>query len=291
VTAAVAVARRLAALALVAASAAGASSLRARLNRRYDAARRTLDDATVPTPLVARLVSLGHTEWMTDILWVNATIYYGETLFAHLPARYVARYTDTMIALDPDFRRSYAWGAQALTLRTVVATATDIELAGDFLRRGVERFPADAELRLQYGFNRAFDMTLFVPRRSEAWRALRALGAEHLRFAAAAGQGPPWLPLTASALLRAAGRDRVAVLSHTDGLLHSDEPRAVGLIEGRLFELLRDRSEEPLFTAVLDTVRARRESHPWMSPTLHLLVGEPGFTAPVRPAPPRAEGP
>lgn len=280
--AAPAIARALAAVALAAASSAGAYALRGRLNRRYDAARRTLDDASIPTPLVARAVSLGHTEWMTDVLWVNATIYYGETLVAHLPARYIARYTDTMIALDPDFRRSYVWGAQSLTLRTVAATRADIELAGDFLRRGVQRFPADPELHLQYGFNRAFDMTAYVPRRSAEWRALRALGGEHLRFAAAAAHGPAWLPLTASGLLRAAGRERDALLVLTDGLLHTADPSAVGLIEARLLELLRDREEEPLFTAVLDVVRARRAAYPWMSPTLHLFVGDPGFVGPAR---------
>jgi hypothetical protein len=271
-----------AALALVVGSSAGAYALRGRLNRRYDAARRTLDDANIPTPVVARIISLGHTEWMTDVLWVNATLYYGETLVAHLPARYVARYTDTMIALDPAFRRSYAWGAQSLTLRTVTATRDDIEQAGTFLRRGIERFPSDPELHLQYGFNRAFDTTPYVRRQSPEWRALRALGGEHLRFAATAAHGPPWLPLTASGLLRAAGRERDSILVLTDGILHTVDPSAVSLIEGRLFELLRDRDDDPLFAAVLEVVRARRESHAWMSPTLHLFVGDAGFTRPRR---------
>jgi len=277
-----AAARTLAALALVAGSSAGAYALRGRLNRRYDAARRTLDDASIPTPVVARLISLGHTEWMTDVLWVNATLYYGETLVAHLPARYISRYTDTMIALDPAFRRSYAWGAQALTMRTVASTREDIERAGAFLRRGVDRFPSDPELHLQYGFNRAFEMTTYARRQSPEWRSLRALGAEHLRFAAAAAYGPPWLPLTASGLLRAADRDRDSVLVLIDGLLHTDDPSTVSLIEGRLLELLRDREDDPLSTAALDTVRARRASHAWMSPTLHLFVGDAGFTRPPR---------
>jgi hypothetical protein len=271
--------RAFAALLLGCASFAGAYTLRTRLNRRYDAARRILDDANIPTPLVASVLSLGHTEWMTDILWVNATLYYGETMVAHLPARYIARYTDTMIALDPDFRRAYLWGAQSLTLRTVAATRADIEQAGDFLRRGIQRFPADPELHLQYGFNRAFDMTVYVQRHSPEWRALRALGGEHLRFAAAAAHGPAWLPLTASGLLRAAGRTRDAILVLTDGLLHTSDPQAVPLIEGRLLELLRDQEQEedPLFTAVLETVRVRRAVHPWMPPTLHLFVGAYGF--------------
>ncbi len=266
------------ALGLVAVALAGvaANALRTSLNRRYDASRRVLDDANIPRPTIARLISLGHTEWVTDVLWVNATLYYGETLVAHLPARYVDRYTETMIALDPDFRRAYLWGATSLLYRTVAATASDARRAGDFLRRGLQRFPTDPELHLQFGFNLAFDQAQYAAHDSPSRRALRAEGAEHLRFAASAGFGPQWLPLTASSLLLGAGRERDAVLVLGDGLVHTAESTAFTMIETRLVEMLRGHvDDDPLYQAIFDNLRSRRRFHPWMPPTLHVFVGEP----------------
>ncbi len=255
---------------------AGIRSLRASLNRRFDASRRVLDDASIPRPWVARVLSLGHTEWVTDILWVNATLYYGETLFAHLPSRYIDRYTETMIALDPGFRRAYVWGATSLLSRTVMSTEADARRAGQFLRQGLARFPTDPELHLELGLNLAFNQAAYTAQGSERRRALRAEGAEHLRFAAVANVGPPWLPLTASTLLRAAGRDLDAVLVLGDGLTHTDDPTVFPMIEARLAELQRERgSEHPLAQAFLDLARSRRQYHPWMPPTLHVFVGAP----------------
>ncbi len=255
---------------------AGVYALRQRLNHRFETSRRVLDDANILRPAVARALSLGHTEWATDVLWINASIYYGESLFAHLPARYIDRYAETMIELDPAFRPPYLWGASSLLYRTVSPTRDDTIRAGTFLHRGVQRFPTDAELHLELGMFLAFERARLEARGSPQAEAFRIESAEHLRFAATVGVGPPWLPLTATTMLLAAHRPHDAINVLCDGLLHTSEPTAFSMIEMRLAELLRGRTEDdPIAMAFLETARARRRAHPWMTPTLHVFVGGP----------------
>jgi hypothetical protein len=253
----------------------GIYELRERLNRRFESSRRVLDDANVLRPEVARALSLGHTEWATDVLWINASIYYGESLFAHLPARYIDRYADSMIKLDPAFRAPYLWGAASLLYRTVAPTRDDVLRAGEFLRQGVVRFPTDPEMHLELGMYLAFERAKLEPRGSPAAAAFRAGAGEHLRFAATVGVGPPWLPLTAATMLLGAHRQREAVDVLCDGLIHTADAATFSMMETRLAELLRGHAEEdPLASAFLETARSRRRAHPWMSPTLHVFVGE-----------------
>jgi hypothetical protein len=271
-------------LVAVAAMSLCAYGLRGNLNRHYDASRRTLDDANIPRPAVARVLTLGHTEWATDILWINATLYYGETLYAHLPARYIDRYASAMIELDPDFRRSYLWAATALLYRTVSATRNDTQRAGEFLRVGVRRFRNDPEMHMQLGFNLAFEQAPLHPRNGSMWRRLRAEGGEHLRFAASSGVGPAWLPLTVTSLLVPEGRERDAILVLCDGLVHTDDAQALSMIEGRLLELLRGHvSDDPLYTGVVELLRIRRRHYPWMPIALSVFVGSPVLDGAVSP--------
>lgn len=251
-------------------------ALRQRLNHRFETSRRVLDDANILRPDVTRALSLGHTEWATDVLWINASIYYGESLFAHLPARYIDRYAATMIELDPLFRPSYLWGSASLLYRTVSPSRDDVIRAGTFLKQGVERFPTDAEMHLELGLYLAFERARLEPRGSARAAAFRVESAEHLRFAATVGVGPPWLPLTATTMLLEAHRQRDAVGVLCDGLLHTTDPSAFSMIETRLAELLRGHAEEdPVAMAFLETARARRRAHPWMTPMLHVFVGDP----------------
>lgn len=253
----------------------GVYALRARLNHRFETSRRVLDDANILRPDVARALSLGHTEWATDVLWINASIYYGESLFAHLPARYIDRYAESMVSLDQGFRPPYLWASSSLLYRTVTPTREDVVRAGGFLQRGVAQFPSDPEMHLELGMYLAFERARLEPRESPQAAAIRADAAEHLRFAATAGVGPPWLPLTAATLLLNANRQRDAVAVLCDGIVHTSDASAFTMIEQRLAELLRGHADEdPLASAFLETARSRRRNHAWMPPTLHVFVGE-----------------
>lgn len=244
------------------------------LNARYAASRRVLDDAQIPRPTVARIVALGHTEWVVDVLWVNATLYYGDTLVGRLPSRYVRRYAETMATLDPHFRPSYLWGALAMVYRTVNVSTEDVRVAIAMLRRGLAEHPDDPEMEGQLGIYLGTELGPRLRAGSEERRQVRAEAGEHLRRAAAVGWGPAWLGLAAATFLAETGRVDDAV-----GILHdvlsraSDEALRVRA-ESRLQALLRARGGDDPTTALLRASEsARRADLPWIWPTLYVFVG------------------
>lgn len=248
--------------------------LRTDLNGRYDRARRVLDDAQIPRPNVARVLSLGHTEWMVDVLWVNATLYYGETLVARLPSRYVRRYADTMAALDPRFRQSYLWGALALVYRASDVGLDDIRDAIALLRRGLAIYPGDPELQGQLGLYLAAELSPHLPEGSAERRAARAEAGESLRRAVSSGWGPPWMGLTAATLLTEAGRTSEALEVLRDALTRADNATLHQRIEARIGALIGARPEsDPLTEPLRALEAARRADVPWMPPTLYVFVG------------------
>lgn len=257
-------------------SAAGAVGLRSPLNRAYDARQTPLDEATIPRPTVARVISLGHTEWLAEVMWVNATLYYGDALFARSAARYIVTYADVMQALDPNFRLSYLWAANALVYRTHSVTKADVEASCTQLRRGLAVYPDDPELNLQMGFNLAFELAQHLPTGSPEKARARAEGAEFLRRASFLDVGPAWLPLTAATLLTEAGRRDAALDTLRDALVRVSDDSLRSRMEARIQTLVREHGEDdPVVRATRDSEAARRRSYPWIPPTFYLFVGEP----------------
>ncbi|MBI5515929.1 MAG: hypothetical protein HY909_19260 [Deltaproteobacteria bacterium] len=282
---------RLTALAFALASVAlvGAElRLRRDLNRTFESRRRVLDAAEVPKPLVARLATLGHTEWATDLLWVNAIVYYGETLLGSTTSNYVRHYAVTMQALDPDFRPAYLWGAMATMYRITQPTRADAEDAVAMLTEGHRRFPHDAEIDYNLASTMAFELG---PRVTDAERpAVRARAAEHMRRAALAGVGPAWLPLTASAFLVSAGRLDAAVDLVRDALLRPVDGALRAELQQRLDVLLRRRGrEDPIEDAMAGINSERLDTFPYLTPPMYTFVGTP--VIPRVPEPPRFTGP
>lgn len=262
------------AAALALAALGGITLSRKDLNHRYDRAQRVLDDAQIPRPNVARVLSLGHTEWIVDVLWVNSTLYYGEALVARLPSRYVRRYADTMAALDPRFRQSYLWGALALVYRTTAVSVDDVRDAVALLRRGLAIYPDDPELHGQLGLYLAVELAGRLPEDSEERRRVRAEAGESLRFAVSSGWGPEWMGLTAATFLSEAGRRTEAVGVLRDSLTRASDPALRARVEERIASLLGEQPEaDPLREPLRALEAARRADVPWMPPMLYVFVG------------------
>lgn len=266
--------RRAAALAFALGCALGINAARGDLNRRYDRARKVLDDAQIPGPTVGRLVSLGHTEWMVDILWINATLYYSDSLYARLPSRYLRRYADVMTTLDPRFRAAYLWGALALAYRTTRVEDQDVRDAVALLRRGLQRFPDDPELLGQLGVYLAIELAPRLPEGSDEARLARREAGESLRRACELGWGPALIALRAATLLVEDGRTGAALELLRVVLLRSDDPQSREQLETRIARLVRAQPDADAVTASLRALdSARRAEAPWMSPMLYVFAG------------------
>lgn len=252
----------------------GVVPIRGPLNRHYDGHRRVLDSAEIPTPTVARIVSLGHVEWLADVLWINALLYYGDSISARNGGRYIERYAAVMLALDPRFRQAYLWAAVALTLRSGEVPIDDVRHAAQHLADGLRVFPEDGELHFQRGAALEFELGPRLPADSEERRRIRAEAAEHFRRCSVLGEGPEYISLTAARYLVASGRYDAAIETLRDGLVHVDDATFRTMIQERLTELLRTHPGDDRGLAEMQAIEAnRRREYPYLPPSLYLFVG------------------
>ncbi|MBL8600584.1 MAG: hypothetical protein JNK72_01540 [Myxococcales bacterium] len=261
-------------LAVAAVAALASRPLAADLNRRYETAPTVVDEARIPRPAVAQALSLGHTEWAADVLWINAQIYYGEGLLGRLPGRFSRVYGEAIVGLDPTFAQGYLWGALALTMRATEVPVDDIAAAVDFLRRGHRARPTDLELQGQLGYVLAYEYAPRFPRESAAFREHRGEGGAELASAFLAGWGPSWLGLSAARALVMGGRRAEALGVLRASLGRVEEPELQARIAAEIAELSRTApGDDPLVEVNRQIERGRREEYPYMPPTLYLFVG------------------
>lgn len=235
--------------------------------------RMNVDEATIPSATAARVLALGHREWASDLFYVTALAYFGESLAQRSQQRYLQSYARTTEEIDPYFRRPYLWGATVSVYTHRRITRHSIELSNDHLQRGLGYFPNDGEMLYGLGFNYAYELPSIMPDGPER-QALKRRGAVYLQRAAAVGYGPAWLPLTAARMLEDAGDDSSAIELLRDSLLRTDDPA----IRARLEQRIRDlggRDDDAGLAQVRAVERERRESFSYVAPALYLFVGPP----------------
>lgn len=235
--------------------------------------RMNVDEATIPSATATRALALGHREWASDLFYVTALAYFGESLAQRSQQRYLQAYARTTEEIDPYFRRPYLWGSTVSVYTHRRITRRSIELSNEHLQHGLEYFPNDGEMLYGLGFNYAYELPAIMPDGPER-QSLKRRGAVYLQRAAAVGYGPAWLPLTAARMLEDTGEDAIAIELLRDSLLRTDDPA----IRARLEQRIRDlggRDDDAGLAQVRAVERQRRESFPYVAPALYLFVGPP----------------
>ena len=116
------------------------------------------DALYLPGAATLRALSLGHTELAADLVAARTNVYFGAQLAAHGPHRWLERYLDTALDLDPKLHSLYKRGAIMLVYTGREFSVPAFEAANRILERGVREFPGDWELWFQLGFNLLFEM-------------------------------------------------------------------------------------------------------------------------------------
>ena len=162
------------------------------------ASERYEDIYYLPAPHALRAISLGYYEAMADLIWIRALLYLGDEFGHGRAMRYIFNYTDSILALDPDFKRAYRWVGTAGIYRTAEVTEKDFLKTIEYLRQGVERFPEDPQMAWSLGATLAYETNTFIkePARRDAFKRQAT---PYLLRAAEGGVGPPWLALSVTA--------------------------------------------------------------------------------------------
>ena len=162
----------------------------------------------LPDPATLKIIGQGHDEMMADLIWLRALSYFANHFFLDQDYRWLDRYAETVINLDPNFKMVYQWagvvtmyGGQYIDNQAVMNSIR-------FLEMGRERFPDDWLLNFMLGVNYRYEL---IPSNREERRQWRLLGATYLSRAAQAPDAPAWLTLNATRNLEVYGAAQEAI--------------------------------------------------------------------------------
>lgn len=254
---------------------AGVWSLRGRAMDQYLETQTYEDIYYLPPPQWLEVMSLGHRRALSDLIWLRALIYFGDEFANKGTVRHVFNYGESMLALDPDFRRVYSWVGMAGVYTPTGSSTEVMERAIDVLRRGAERFPNDGDLAWDTGATITYDLLPYLPKDDPNRERLKAEGHEYMMAAARLGAGPDWLVMTNATTLRKLGQtDRE--LRHLEEMYAMvRDPNVKAQIEVRL-AMLRDQAYAEAFRSTNEEFERRREEEfPYMPSTLYFFVADP----------------
>lgn len=198
----------LAGLVVVAATAATGLQRATTLRQQWPAEADTL---YLPTARTLQLLSLGHTELAAGLIAARANVYFGTQLTQKRPQKWLARYLNTAVDLDPRFKRVYLSGAPMLVYSDRKIRPENVIAANELLARGIRQFPYEWELYFQLGFNNLFELPKLVSETDPRVARWRQDGAEALRQAALFDDVPAWLPNLAARMLTKRGSEELAI--------------------------------------------------------------------------------
>jgi hypothetical protein len=165
----------------------------------------------LPSPGALRLFTLGHSELGADLVMARGNVYFGSQLSTKGGQRWLARYIDTAVALDPKFQRVYMAGPAMLIYNGQNIDVESVSAAVDLLEKGVEEFPFDWELYFQLGFNLLFELPKLTGEDDPRAARWRQRGLEAFQKAAEFENIPPWLPNLVARMLTKRGSDEMAI--------------------------------------------------------------------------------
>ncbi|MGB5374824.1 MAG: hypothetical protein WBM75_06965 [Polyangiales bacterium] len=254
---------------------AGIWSLRGRAMDQYLGTQTYEDIYYLPPPQWLEVMSLGHRRALADLIWLRALIYFGDEFANQGSVKHVFNYGDSMLAIDPDFKRVYRWVGMAAVYTPTGSSTEVIARAIDVLRRGAERFPNDGELAWDAGATISYELLPHLPKDDPDRQRLKAEGNEYMMAAARLGAGPAWLVISNATSLRKLGQtDRE--LRHLEEMYAViSDPKVKAQIEIRLTQL-RDEAYAEAFRSTNEEFEKRREEEfPYIPSTLYFFVADP----------------
>jgi TPR repeat protein len=238
----------------------------------YARTRRYEDVYYLPPPGQLIAASLGHRAALADLIWMKALVYFGTELSHRGGVVHLFRYTDAMLALDPQFKRVYRWVAGAAIYRTGEVTIDDVYKAIAYLERAARLFPDDPELAWDLGATYAYELVPMLPIGAPREEA-RKKSLAYLEMAAIHGAGPAWLGLLTSRQLVSLGRKEQAVRHMEDLYATATDPSVKATLEHRIAELRTATYVEAMRAAAQELETSRQRDFPYVGSSLYMLLG------------------
>jgi hypothetical protein len=259
-------------LALSFALAAGSGAVREGAMAHAIAAESYEDRYYLPPASWMPVLSLGWRSAVSDLLWTNALVYFGDEFVHGGRAVHVFDYTDAMLALDPDFRAVYHWIGTAGMYHVGQVTPEDVRRSAAVMRDGLQRAPDDGALAWALGSALAFELPPLLQDERERAQA-RSEGADYLAIAVRLGAAPSWALLSSAGLMARIGRNDAAI-RHLEEMYSSVSDEGVRAEIEAGIAALRSQAEAEAFVESSREQESRRlRELPYVSEDLYFILG------------------
>ena len=261
---------RLAAIAALVAVAGIAGARVAREAAEARSPRFYAEEPYAPAPSTAPLVTLGYRELFADLLFLRLKGYFGSE---DNTATGIANLVTAIVALDPQYYRTYEWGARAITMaRRGLDNAAHLR-AIEILDAGAKQFPKDWKLPYLAGEIYSQDLQTKDPAQRRAWDERGTLLTESaIRKPSAPAEAATWAATMRSRL----GQHQRAVDGLREMLLVTNDDTARARLLAKLAELESGSANE----LAVDLLDARRRfeaewlaARPAVPATMYVLLG------------------
>ena len=237
------------------------------------------DTFHLPPSSALRFASLGHNELAADLLHGKANVYFGTQVMAKTPGKWLARYINAAIDLDPRFHRLYLSGSTMIVYGGANIDPTVLLTANEILERGRAVFPLDWEIPFQLGFNYLYEMPQAAKEGDPRIPGWRQKGLEYLQYAAQFDGVPYYIPSLVARLLTKQGTAELAIGQLERAYAATSNEQARESIRNKLTSLLGQSAAQRLERQRRDFLRILAARYPYAPEAFNLVIG-PKMTAP-----------
>ena len=132
------------------------------------------DTVYLPSRSWLRSASLGYLPFASDLVFMRTHAYVIRHLYSDQIFRWLERYVDAAIDLDPDNPEIYYWASRVVRYGQIVDEAIILR-SNAFAEAGIERFPDDPRFYEHLGFNKYFELRqIYTERETQLAKRLSA---------------------------------------------------------------------------------------------------------------------
>ena len=125
---------------------------------RIDMLNSEVDDTVyLPSRAWLRSASLGYLPFASDLVFMRTHAYVIRHMYSDQIFRWLERYVDAAIDLDPDNPEIYYWASRVVRYGQIVDEPIILR-SNAFAEAGIERFPDDPRFYEHLGFNKYFEL-------------------------------------------------------------------------------------------------------------------------------------
>jgi hypothetical protein len=227
----------------------------------------------LPPPNAAPIVAMGYRQLWADMDWARMLVYYGlerrET--KTFQYRYLTRFLDNIIALDPKFKRVYDWAAYAVLFQGGTVKAEEYRLSMRYLERAMQEFPDTYRFFWLAGTRYYIYLPTDDPAEKRRYHERAAMLMEQ---AMRRPDAPSDLTTYVAGLRTQLGQHERALNDLREVIMTTEDPEA----QQRLIEVYRTAAgkefPEEATRAKVELQRGWMEQMPFASPHMYIVLGD-----------------